>query len=69
VPEAGIVAVRLVGEQSYRVLTRFCLLETAPRGRLLLTALRRYHQPLIRYELPDTGRLERGRLWLEEVAP
>lgn len=36
---------------------------------LLLTALRRYHQPLIRFALPDRGRVEGGRLWLEEVAP
>ena len=69
VPEAGIVAVRPEGEPTYRVLTHFCLVEAARDGRLLLTALRRYHQPLIRYELPDRGRLERGRLWLEEVAP
>jgi len=69
VPEAGIVAVRPAGETAYRVLTRFCLLERAPGGRLLLTALRRYHQPLIRYELPDRGRVERSRLWLDEVVP
>lgn len=69
VPEAGFVAVRRVGERSYRVLRRYCLLETAPGGGLLLTALRRYHQPLIRYLLPDRGRLERGRLVLDEVAP
>ena len=68
VPEAGIAAVRPDGAPAYRVLTRYCLLEAAPGGRLLLTALRRYHQPLIRYELPDRGRLTRGRLWLEEVA-
>ena len=69
VPEAGIVAVRPAGEAAYRVLTRSCLLETLPNGRLLLTALRRYHQPLIRYELPDRGRMERGRVRLTEVAP
>jgi hypothetical protein len=69
VPEAGIVAVRREGERSYRVLTRYCLMESGPEGRLLLTALLRYHQPLIRYELPDHGRLERGRLVLEEAAP
>jgi hypothetical protein len=69
VPEAGIVAVRPPGGPSYRVLRRFCLLEPAPDGGLLITALLRYHQPLIRYELPDRGRLARGRLWLEEVAP
>jgi hypothetical protein len=69
VPEAGIAAVRPAGEAAYRVLTRYCLLEAHAGGRLLLTALRRYHQPLIRYELPDRGRMERGRLWLTEVAP
>jgi hypothetical protein len=69
VPEAGIAAVRPDGEPAYRVLTRYCLLEAVPGGRLLLTALRRYHQPLIRYELPDRGRLERARLRLEEVLP
>jgi hypothetical protein len=69
VPEAGIAAVRAAGEPTYRVLRRYCLFETAADGRLLLTALRRYHQPLIRYELSDRGRLVRGRLWLDEVAP
>jgi hypothetical protein len=69
VPEVGIAAVRPDGEPAYHVLTRYCLLEAAPAGRLVLTALRRYHQPLIRFELSDRGRLERGRLWLEEVAP
>lgn len=69
VPEAGIAAVRPEGEPAYRVLNRFCLFEAAPGGGLLLTALRRYHQPLIRYELPDRGRPARGRLWLKEVTP
>lgn len=69
VPEAGIVAVRPDGERAYRVLRRYCLLEQGNEGRLLLTSLLRYHQPLIRYQLPDRGRLVRGQLWLEEVAP
>jgi phenylacetate-coenzyme A ligase PaaK-like adenylate-forming protein len=69
VPEAGIVAVRPSGEPAYRVLRRYCLLEQEGDGELLLTALLRYHQPLIRYQLSDRGRLVRGRLWLEEVAP
>jgi hypothetical protein len=69
VPEAGIVAVRRCGEPAYRVLRRYCLLEQGDDGVLLLTTLLRYHQPLIRYQLPDRGRLVRGRLWLEEVAP
>jgi hypothetical protein len=69
VPEAGIVAVRPCGEPAYRVLRRYCLLEQDSDGGLLLTALLRYHQPLIRYRLPDRGRLVRGRLRLEEVAP
>jgi hypothetical protein len=69
VPEAGIVAVRPAGELAYRVLTRYFLVETTPGRNLLLTALRRYHQPLIRYELPDRGRLARGRLLLQDVAP
>lgn len=69
VPEAGVVAVRPEGAPWYRVLARFCLLEAAPDGTLALTALRRFHQPLVRYALPDRGRLERNRLWLEEVAP
>jgi phenylacetate-coenzyme A ligase PaaK-like adenylate-forming protein len=70
VPEAGIVAVRPGGETAYRVLRRYCLLEQDEGdGGLLLTLLLRYHQPLIRYQLPDRGLLARGRLWLEEVAP
>jgi phenylacetate-coenzyme A ligase PaaK-like adenylate-forming protein len=69
VPEAGIVAVRPGGERAYRVLRQYCLLEQGGDGELLLTSLLRYHQPLIRYQLPDRGRLVRGRLWLEEVAP
>jgi hypothetical protein len=69
VPEAGIVAVRPGGERAYRVLRRYCLLEEGVDGELLLSLLLRYHQPLIRYQLPDRGRLVRGRLWLEEVAP
>ncbi|MGE0541443.1 MAG: hypothetical protein AB7R89_14815 [Dehalococcoidia bacterium] len=68
VPEAGIVAVRPAGEPAYRVLRQHCLLEQGSDGELLLTSLLRYHQPLIRYQLPDRGRLVRGRLWLEEVA-
>jgi hypothetical protein len=69
VPEAGIVAVRPAGEPAHRVLTQFFLVEAAAGGGLLLTALRRYHQPLIRYALADRGRPARNRLWLEEVAP
>jgi hypothetical protein len=69
VPEAGIVAVRPKGEESYRPLTRYYLFEAERDGRLLLTALVRYHQPLVRYELPDRGHLAGGRLWLDEVAP
>ncbi len=69
VPEAGFVAVRPWGEPSYVPLTRHYLIEAGRGGRLLLTALRRFHQPLIRFELPDRGRVARGRLWLDEVAP
>lgn len=69
VPEAGIVAVRPPGDPRYRVLRRYALLEALPDRSLLLTALLRYHQPLIRYLLPDRGTIERGRLRLEEVAP
>lgn len=67
IPEAGIVAVRAPATAWYRVLSRFCLLEQSA-GRLLLTALLRYHQPLIRYELPDRGAIARRRLCLESVA-
>lgn len=69
VPEAGIVAVRPQGEAAYRLLNPHCLLENAPGGSLLLTALLRYHQPLIRYQLPDKGHMKNRRLVLEEVAP
>ncbi|MFN8559561.1 MAG: hypothetical protein U0531_20220 [Dehalococcoidia bacterium] len=69
VPPAGIVAVRRAGEPSYRVLTKHVLIEARPGGALLLTALRRFHQPLVRLLLPDRGRVVRGRLWLDEVAP
>jgi hypothetical protein len=69
VPEAGLVAVRPAGEPSYRLLRRYYLLEGEADGRLLLTALLRYHQPLIRFQLPDRGRIVRGRLSLDEVAP
>jgi hypothetical protein len=68
VPEAGIVAVRPRGEKGYILLRRHALVEASHEGRLLLTTLRRYHRPLIRYELPDRGRLSRGRLLLDEVA-
>ena len=69
VPEAGFVAVRPGGEPSYAPLRGRYLLEAGEDGALLLTALYRYHQPLIRYELPDRGRIEDGRLWLDEVIP
>lgn len=69
VPEAGFVAVRPAGETSYRPLAGRYLIEAERDGRLLLTALRRYHQPLIRYELADRGRIVHGRLHLDEVAP
>lgn len=68
VPEAGIVAVRPRGNSAYTPLTRYYLLEQGRGGRLLLTALARYHRPLIRLELPERGRLVGRRLWLEEVA-
>ena len=69
VPEAGFVAVRPRGETSYVPLRDRYLVEAEENGTLLLTALYRYHQPLIRYELPDRGRIEDGRLWLDEVVP
>ncbi len=73
VPEAGVVAVRPVGATVYTVLRRFFALESTRGGELLLTALRRYHQPLVRYELPDRGRVTRARrsdlLELWEVVP
>ena len=69
VPEAGFVGVRPPGEPSYVPLRDRYLIEAEDDGRLLLTALYRYHQPLIRYELPDRGRIEGGRLWLDEVIP
>lgn len=69
VPEAGIVAVRPRGEAGYVPLIRHYLIEAGRGGRLLLTALRRFHQPLIRFELPDRGRIAYGRLWLDEVVP
>lgn len=69
VPEAGLVAVRPAGERAYVPLTHHHLIEAHSGGRLLLTALRRFHQPLVRYELADRGRVVRGRLWLDEVAP
>jgi hypothetical protein len=69
VPEAGIVAVRPRGQQGYVPLRRHVLLESSRDGRLLLTTINRYHHPLIRYELPDRGRLVSGKLVLEEVAP
>jgi hypothetical protein len=68
VPEAGPVAVRPRGDTGYYVLDRMFMVEGGRDGVLLLTALRRYHQPLIRYALPDRGRLAAGRLWLDEVA-
>jgi hypothetical protein len=69
VPEAGIVAVRRPGQSSYQLLSGYFGIETGPDRRLLLTALSRYHQPLIRYILADRGRLVRGRLLLDELAP
>lgn len=69
VPEAGLVAYRPAGEQGYLVLKRSYLVQPAANERLLLTTLRRYHQPLIRFELPDRGRVAGGRLWLHEVVP
>jgi hypothetical protein len=69
VPEAGFVAVRAAGESSYLPLRSHYYLEAEPGGTLLLTALHRFHQPLIRCELADRGRIENGRLWLDEVAP
>jgi hypothetical protein len=73
VPEAGVVAVRPTGAGAYTVLRRFFALESGRDGRLLLTTLRRYHQPLVRYLLPDRGRVTRSRradlLELWEVAP
>ncbi len=73
VPEAGVVAVRPAGAAAYTVLRRYFVLESARGGELLLTALRRYHQPLVRYLLPDRGRLTHSRaadlLHLWEVAP
>jgi hypothetical protein len=73
VPEAGVVAVRPTGATAYTVLRRFFALESGRGGELLLTALRRYHRPLVRYLLPDRGRVTRSRtadlLDLREVAP
>lgn len=73
VPEAGVVAVRPAGAAAYTVLRRFFALESARGGELRLTALRRYHQPLVRYLLPDRGRVIRSRradlLHLWEAAP
>lgn len=73
VPEAGVVAVRPAGARAYTVLRRFFALESGRNGGLLLTALRRYSQPLVRYELPDRGRVTYARhadlLDLWEVAP
>jgi hypothetical protein len=69
VPEAGIVAVRPRREAGYAPLRGHVLLEGARDDRLLLTITDRYHHPLIRFELPDRGRLVSGRLMLEEVAP
>lgn len=72
VPEAGVVAVRPTGATAYTVLRRFFALESGRGGELLLTALRRYHQPLVRYLLPDRGRVTCSRtadlLDLQEVA-
>jgi hypothetical protein len=69
VPEAGIVAVRGAGECGYLPLSRHHYVEALGDGGLLLTVLGRYHRPLIRFELPDRGRITGGRLWLDEVAP
>lgn len=69
VPEAGIVAVRRAAGEPYRVLAAYIAVEADRDGRLLVTALLRHHQPVIRYLTPDRGRVQRGRLWLEEVAP
>lgn len=69
VPEAGIVAVRPVDGEGYLPLRRYVLIEAERDGRLLLTAVLRYHQPLIRFVLPDRGHIAGGRLWLDEVLP
>lgn len=65
-PEAGIIAVRPRGAAGYRVVSPYFMIEAERDGRLLLTALHRYHQPLIRFELAERGRIRDGRLWPEE---
>lgn len=67
VPQAGFVAVRAAGERSYALLGDHYLMEEVD-GALLLTALYRFHQPLVRLLLPDRGSISAGRLWLEDVA-
>jgi hypothetical protein len=69
VPEVGIVAVRPPGGAAHVLLRDRYHVESAPGGRLILTALRRFHQPLIRYLLPDRGRVAGSLLRLEEVMP
>ncbi len=69
VPDAGIVAVRPAGDDSYIPLPGHYWIEEEDDGGLLLTALRRYHRPLVRFEMPDRGRVVDGRLYLDEVVP
>ena len=81
-PEAGLVAVRPPDAVDYVILSEWFELEEeegirhfqaqepAPRSSpLVLTALRRYHQPLVRYLLGDRGAVRRGRLGHLETVP